>query len=212
MGKTGRFGNFLCFVSWLDLVLEGHCLQVPCSPGLGTHGKPRICHVHAFPASIQEHSPPKCLFFKANPKLPNRPNSALLQRGASEFSEVSRVTFRILYLVRSQYRPNNSIYFSAKMLSMASSFAIIRGQKFNASFFFPKFSGTPGISRQKSRDIPPKSLVSLGFEGHTELFGPHPFAWKTPHPTRRYLDQKVWVCGRAPKYRTKGVCAFVERS
>ena len=59
------------------------------------------------------------------------------------------------------------------------------------------FSGTPGISPQKSWDIPPKSLVSLGFEGHTELFGPHPFTSKftrkTPHPTRRYPDQKVWV-------------------
>ena len=34
----------------------------------------------------------------------------------------------------------------------------------------------------KSRDILPKSLVSLGFEGHTELFGPHPFTWKIPTP------------------------------
>ena len=32
------------------------------------------------------------------------------------------------------------------------------------------------------RDIPPKSLVSLCFEGHAELFGPHPFTWKTPTP------------------------------
>ena len=32
----------------------------------------------------------------------------------------------------------------------------------------------------KSRDIPPKSLVSLCFKGHTKLFGPHPFTWKTP--------------------------------
>ena len=55
---------------------------------------------------------------------------------------------------------------------------------------------TSGISRQKSRDIPPKSLVSLGFEVHTELFGPHQFTWKrpkSPHPTARYPDPKVWV-------------------
>ena len=36
-------------------------------------------HFRAFPASIQEHSPPKCLFFMANAKLPNRPGFALLQ-------------------------------------------------------------------------------------------------------------------------------------
>ena len=67
-------------------------------------------------------------------------------------------------------------------------------------FFFSNLSGTSGISRQKSQDIPPKSLVFLGFKGHTELFGPHPFKWKTPplqvedpHPTQRYPDQKVWV-------------------
>ena len=40
---------------------------------------------------------------------------------------------------------------------------------------FSNSSGTPGISQQESWDIPPKSLVSLFFEGHTELFGPHPF-------------------------------------
>ena len=49
----------------------------------------------------------------------------------------------------------------------------------------------PAISRPKSRDIPPKSLVSQGFQRHTELFGPHSFTWKTP--TRRYPNQKVWV-------------------
>ena len=55
---------------------------------------------------------------------------------------------------------------------------------FSQSFWPP-----PAISRQKSRDIPPKSLVSL--KGHTELFGPHPFTWKTPTlpeniPTRKF--------------------------
>ena len=38
-------------------------------------------HFRAFPASIQEHSPPKCLFFMANAKLPNRPAFALLPAG-----------------------------------------------------------------------------------------------------------------------------------
>ena len=32
----------------------------------------------------------------------------------------------------------------------------------------------------KSRDIPPKKFDFPGFEGHLELFGPHPFTWKTP--------------------------------
>ena len=62
----------------------------------------------------------------------------------------------------------------------------------NTFFFFgfSNFSGTsrmsqknPGISRQKS-------LVSLGFERHTELFGPHPFTWKTPTPPQRALRSK----------------------
>ena len=34
--------------------------------------------------------------------------------------------------------------------------------------------------RAKSQDIPPKKFDFPGFEGHPELFGPHPFTWKTP--------------------------------
>ena len=53
-----------------------------CSPGFGTHANTQnLPHFRAFPASIQEHSPPKCLFFMANAKLPNRPGFALLQGG-----------------------------------------------------------------------------------------------------------------------------------
>ena len=58
--KTGRFGSFfvLCF-----LALGGHCLQMLCLPGFGTHANiQNLPHFRAFPASIQEHSPPKCLF------------------------------------------------------------------------------------------------------------------------------------------------------
>ena len=50
-----------------------------------------------------------------------------------------------------------------------------RGQRLNTNFFFSNFSGTLGISLQTSRAIPPASLLSLDFEGHTELWGPHPF-------------------------------------
>ena len=64
----------------------------------------------------------------------------------------------------------------------------------NWTHFFPSnFSGTPVISRPKFQDIPPKSLVFLGFEGDTEFFGPHPFTWKTPTPPE-ISDSKVWVC------------------
>ena len=44
------------------------------------------------------------------------------------------------------------------------------GQELNTNSF-----GCPRKSRQNSRDIPPESLFSLGFEGHTKLFAPHPF-------------------------------------
>ena len=65
-----------------------------------------------------------------------------------------------------------------------------RGQELHTNlFFFSNSSGTPGISRQNSRDILPRSLVSLGFEGHTELFGPHPFTWKTPTPSEGLLTE-----------------------
>ena len=75
--KSGRLGSFfvLCF-----LALGGHCLQMLCLPGFGTHTNTQnLPHFRAFPASIWEHSLPKCLFFKANAKLPNCPGFALLQ-------------------------------------------------------------------------------------------------------------------------------------
>ena len=45
-----------------------------------------------------------------------------------------------------------------------------------------KLSGTPLDIPAKSRDVPPEKFDFPGFEGHTELFGPHPFMWKTPTP------------------------------
>ena len=75
--KTGQFGIFfvLCF-----LALGGHCLQMLRLPEFGTrantHNLPRF---RAFPASIRELSPPKCLFLMANARLPNRPGFALPQ-------------------------------------------------------------------------------------------------------------------------------------
>ena len=62
-----------------------------------------------------------------------------------------------------------------------------------APFRWPLLRSTE-ISRPKFRDVPPKSLVCLGFE---ELCGPHTFTWKTPLPTRRYPEtQKFWVWRR----------------
>ena len=39
-------------------------------------------------------------------------------------------------------------------------------------------------------DFPPKKFDFPGFEGHTELFGPHPFTWKTPTPPENIRTQK----------------------
>ena len=58
--KPARFGSLfvVCFIA-----LGGRCLHMLCLPGSGTHintqNLPCFC---ALPASIQEHSPPKCLF------------------------------------------------------------------------------------------------------------------------------------------------------
>ena len=66
----------------------------------------------------------------------------------------------------------------------------IGGQRTNTNLVFTNFSGAPGISQPKSRDIPLKGLFSLGFKGHTELFGPHPFTWKTPTLQKDIQTQK----------------------
>ena len=67
---------------------------------------------------------------------------------------------------------------------------LIREQKLNLNFFFSNFSGTSGKIPAKSRDIPPKKFDFPGFEGHTELFGPHPFVWKTPTPPENIRAQR----------------------
>ena len=48
---------------------------------------------------------------------------------------------------------------------------------------FSNFSGTPGISAKGPGISRQEVWFFLGFEAHTELFGPHLFTWKTPtHP------------------------------
>ena len=63
--------------------------------------------------------------------------------------------------------------------SLSSYFSRVRN--LNTIFFIKLF--------ERPRDIPPKisgypaqKFGFLGLEGHTELFGPHPFTWKTPTP------------------------------
>ena len=47
-----------------------------------------------------------------------------------------------------------------------------------------------GISQQNSGISRPKKFDFPGFEGHTELFGPHPFTWKTPTPWENIRTQR----------------------
>ena len=67
-----------------------------------------------------------------------------------------------------------------------------RGQKLNT--FSQTFRAPPGYPSKIPEYIPPKKFDFPDFEGHTELFGPHPFKWKTPYPSRKYPDSRVWVC------------------
>ena len=54
-----------------------------CLPGFGTRANTQnLPYFRAFIASIQEHSPPKCLFFMAKAKLPNRPGFSFLSARA----------------------------------------------------------------------------------------------------------------------------------
>ena len=50
-----------------------------------------------------------------------------------------------------------------KSMDWLNTWTNLREPKLSTNPFFSNFSGTPGISRQKSRDIPPKSLVFPGF-------------------------------------------------
>ena len=85
--------------------------------------------------------------------------------------------------------PFVSLAFSPRALTVRS-LDILRGQKLNPNIFFLKLFGRFRDIPAKSRDIPPKKFDSLGFEGHTELFGPHPFMWKTPTPPENIRTQK----------------------
>ena len=67
---------------------------------------------------------------------------------------------------------------------------LLWGTRIEPKHFFLKLFGHPRDIPAKSRDIPPKKFGFPGFEGHTELFGPHPFVWKTPTPPENIRAQK----------------------
>ena len=60
----------------------------------------------------------------------------------------------------------------------------IWGRELDTNFFFPNFSGTPGISRQKVW-LPWVSKDILNF------FAPHPFTWKTHTPPEDIRTKKL---------------------
>ena len=70
---------------------------------------------------------------------------------------------------------------------LSSRFALHGLRAFEQTFLFSQtFRALPA----KSREIPPKEFGFPGFEGHTDLFGPHPFTWKTPTPRENIRTQK----------------------
>ena len=102
MGKAGTIWQF--FFALYFLALGGHCLQMLCLPGFRTHANTQnLPHFRAFPASAQERSAPKCLFFKPNAKLPNRPGfcppTVFLSRGKVGTKSVYRLYRNILFLL-----------------------------------------------------------------------------------------------------------------
>ena len=63
------------------------------------------------------------------------------------------------------------------------------GAKIEHKLFSQTFRATPGYPG-KIQGSPAKNFNFPGFEGHTELFGPHPFTWKTPIPPENVRTEK----------------------
>ena len=73
---------------------------------------------------------------------------------------------------------------------------VVKGENEHKLLVSSNFSCTPGISRPKSRDIPPKRLVSWALMDIPNFWAPTPSCGRPPPgPTRRYPDPKVWVYG-----------------
>ena len=67
--------------------------------------------------------------------------------------------------------------------------ALMGPKKENKRFLLKLFGQLRDVSGEIPGYIPPRSLVFLGFEGHTELVTPHLYA-EDPHPTGGYLSSK----------------------
>ena len=78
--------------------------------------------------------------------------------------------------------------------------------------FFLKLFGLLRDIPAKSRDIPPKKFDFPGFEGHTELFGPHPFTLKTPPPHPKISGPKSlglgWGADWGQQFLSDGPMSF----
>ena len=72
--KPGRFGSqfVLCF-----LALGGHCLQMLCLPGFGTHPNTQNFHIFVLSLPVSRSTLPRNAYFSWQ-TLPNRPGFARL--------------------------------------------------------------------------------------------------------------------------------------
>ena len=66
---------------------------------------------------------------------------------------------------------------------------LIGNENWTQTFFSQTFRAPPGYPG-KIPGYPAQKFDFPGFEGHTELFGPHPFVWKTPTPPENIRAQK----------------------
>ena len=93
----------LCF-----LALGGHCVQMLCSRGFGTHANTQnLPHFRVLPASIREPSPPQNAFFPG-------------KRETAKSSQFALPPIRSLVQSRSPALPNISTSFRSKTLKMGT--------------------------------------------------------------------------------------------
>ena len=89
-------------------------------------------------------------------------------------------------------RTKENIAFAKTTLFRFEVVNVDRGQKLNTYFFLKLFGHFRDIPA-KSRDIPPKSLISLASRDISNFLAPTP-SCKRPPPHRKISDSKVWVC------------------
>ena len=121
--------------------------------------------------------------------------------GSDVFSDLVQTIWQKLREVASSNRTKNFMFMClflawlegpGKEAKKPSQDQGIGAKNWRQTLFFLKLFGHPrDIPPKIPRDISPESLVFLGFEGTLWL---PPLHVEEPHPTRRYPDQKVWVC------------------